>query len=72
MTDLELLAAEMELGERERLARATELLRLRRLEAACRRHRRGLPHQVRRALEAPAVVTELDPPPAGAPDLFHL
>lgn len=63
MTNLELLAAEMELGERQRLALAAELLRLRHLHDTARRFRRRLPHQVQHALEAPDVIVQLDPPP---------
>lgn len=63
MTDLEQIAAEMELSERRRLALAAELLRLRRLHDTARRFRRRLPHQVQSALDAPAVATQLDPPP---------
>jgi hypothetical protein len=63
MTNLEQLAAEMELLPERRETLARELERLRRLESECRRHWRRLPHQVQTALRREAPVYELDPPP---------
>ena len=63
MTNLERLAAEMTLGNRQSFDLAAELLHARRVIEACRRYRRRLPHQVQSALDAPHVIVELDPPP---------
>lgn len=63
MTNIELLAAEMELSRAKRLQLAQDLARLRRLESECRRHHRRLPHQVQTAMRRGAPVYEVDPPP---------
>lgn len=68
MNELELLMAELE-DANARRRRAVEILRLERLEAACKRHRRRLPAQVQGILDAPVRIAE-EPPPIGDAGLF--
>lgn len=70
MTNVDQLVLQMEFSDASRRERALELVRLRRLEAECRRHQRRLPHQVQTALRLDAQEYELDAPPEGMPGLF--
>lgn len=71
MTNIDELAAEMELSERTRLQLAADLVRLRRLEQTCRRYRRRLPAQVQNALDLTVITTRHAPPEADTmPGLF--
>lgn len=67
MNELDLLIAELE-DDAARRRRAVEILRLQRLEAACKRYRRRLPAQVQGILDAPVRIAE-EPPPVGDPGL---
>lgn len=70
MTNVEQLVMQMEFDDGSRRRLALDLLKLRRLEAACKSHRSRLPHQVQTALRIEAQVVELDPPADGMPGLF--
>ena len=70
MTNVERLAMQMELSNDSRRRLALEFVRLRALEAECRRHQRRLPHQVQSALRIEAREFDIDPPAEGMPGLF--
>lgn len=69
MTNLDQLVMQMEFSGESRRTLATELVRLRRLEAECRRHQRRLPYQVQTALRAHAAEYDIEPTPPGSPGL---
>lgn len=71
MTNVDELAVEMEQSELIRRQLAADLVRLRRLEATCRRYRRRLPAQVQNALDLTVITTRHAPPEADSmPGLF--
>ncbi len=71
MTNVEQLTMQMEFDDESRRRLALELVKLRALEAECRRHQRRLPHQVQTALRVEHKEYAIDAPAVGAPDLFH-
>jgi hypothetical protein len=71
VTNVDRIAMEMESADAaERRDMALELVKLRRLEAECRRHQRRLPHQVQTALRIAPLEYDIEPPAIGVPDLF--